>query len=259
MAYRCAPQANSSKTLSDLFTSRGKQAPSPSAAAAACRPAPWYRRILGGRRAASGSGKDATWVRREPTKFSFGQPLHTSPLVDGVPEVLIQLRRVLWEHRGQLSEGIFRVSPAASALSLARQHVEAGQFDELRDVDCIAQLIKLWFKELPESVFEPHLKPIVDGVPQTGEQCIQAVQQMPELNRCVVNWLLGLFCEICRHEADNRMTATSLTIVFAPNLLDPPASVDPLLALELNKRMVHFLERLFDQWNQNAGLAPPRV
>ena len=33
-----------------------------------------------------------------------------------------------------------------------------------RQVDCVAQLIKLWFKELPESIFAPQLKPIVDGV-----------------------------------------------------------------------------------------------
>ena len=44
-----------------------------------------------------------------------------------------------------------------------------------------------------------------------------------------------------------------MTIVFSPNLLDPPMTVDPMLALELNKRIVRFLERLFEYWNQNGG------
>jgi len=176
-----------------------------------------------------------------------------------VPEVLTELRRVLWERRGQLSEGIFRVSPAANQLKLARQLAESGQFDEINDVDCVAQLIKLWFKELPESIFEPQLKPIVDSVPLSGEQCAQLVLQMPEVNRRVIDWLLRLFCEICRHEEENRMTATSLTIVFAPNLLNPPPTVDPMLALELNKRMVRFLEKLFDYWNQHGSFAPTKV
>ena len=176
----------------------------------------------------------------------------------------------------------------------------------------MAQLIKLWFKELPESIFAPQLKPIVDGVPQDGEQCAQVVREMPEVHRRVVDWLLELFTDVCRHEADNRMTATvsppttrlrlpsrdarrlirdecaasmtaasppsvtsitsvtsvtlrclrrltvqSMTIVFSPNLLDPPMTVDPMLALELNKRIVRFLERLFEYWNQNGGGLTP--
>jgi hypothetical protein len=242
-----------------LLSEQAKARPASATGEAAHRPSPWYRRILGGGRRTQKSepGKDATLIRQQPAKFAFGQPLHTCPLVDGVPQVLTELRRVLWERRGQLSEGIFRVSAAASELQEARQLAEAGQFDALQDVDCVAQLIKLWFKELPQSILEPQLKPIVDGVPQDGEQCAQVVQQMPELNLCVIDWLLRLFCDICRHEAENRMTAMSLTIVFAPNLFDPPLTVDPMLALELNKRVVRFLERLFDYWNQHGSLTPP--
>jgi len=216
------------------------------------RAVPWYKRVFGKKDKSPAPAEAAG--RAEPTKWSFGQPLEEVALRDGVPEVLVSLRQVLWDLDGQLSEGIFRVSPAASDLKAHRLLVESGQFDQLNNVDCVAQLIKLWFKELPQSVFSPQLNAVVDGVPQNGEQCAQVVRQMPELHRRVVRWLLQLFTDVCRHETENRMTATSLTIVFSPNLLDPPASVDPMLSLELNKRMVRFLEKLFDYWNQHGTL-----
>ena len=61
--------------------------------------------------------------------------------------------------------------------------------------------------------------------------------------------MLHLIADICRYEDDNRMTAQSMTIVFAPNLVFAPESISPLDALELNKRIVHFTELLFAHWN----------
>ena len=41
------------------------------------------------------------------------------------------------------------------------------------------------------------------------------------------------------------MTIKSLAVVFAPNLVDPPPAMPPMLALELNGRVVTFLEKLY--------------
>ena len=35
--------------------------------------------------------------------------------------------------------------------------------------------------------------------------------------------------------------------VFAPNLVDPPPSMPPMLALEVNRRVALFIERLLDE------------
>lgn len=220
---------------------------------APARPLPWYKRF---RRRNQQSNLPPIPISppREVTKWSFGQPISEVSLSDGVPYVLTALRSAMWKRQGQLSEGIFRVSPAASDLKAHRAMVEAGRFDELHDVDCIAQLIKLWFKELPESVFAPQFSKIVDSEVQRDEQCAQIVLCLPEVHQSTVIWLLQLFTDICRHETQNRMTAQSLTIVFSPNLLDPPSDVNPIFALELNKRMVRFLERLFDYWNHHGSL-----
>ena len=60
-----------------------------------------------------------------------------------------------------------------------------------------------------------------------------------------MRWLLELIVDLCRYESDNRMTAQGLCIVFAPNLVNPPDSMDLLLQVELNKRVKEFLELLF--------------
>jgi len=43
------------------------------------------------------------------------------------------------------------------------------------------------------------------------------------------------------------MTAKSLAVVFAPNLVDPPKTMAPMDAFEVNRRVVTFVERLIEQ------------
>ena len=100
---------------------------------------------------------------------------------------------------------------------------------------------------LPESIFAPCLEPIVDGPPEDSTRCVTLVDQLPEPQRSTVGWLLRLFHDVASNEAENRMTTKSLIVVFAPNLVDPPPTMPPMLALELNGRVVTFLERLLEQ------------
>lgn len=99
---------------------------------------------------------------------------------------------------------------------------------------------------LPESIFAPCLEAIVDGPPEEGERCAALIQELPEPQRSTMVWLLTLFRAVAEHEAENRMTSKSLSVVFAPNLVDPPPTMPPMLALELNGRVVTFLERLYE-------------
>jgi len=51
------------------------------------------------------------------------------------------------------------------------------------------------------------------------------------------------------------MTAQSMIIVFAPNLIVPRADLDPLSALQVNQHVVRFMELLFGHWNEVGGPA----
>lgn len=77
----------------------------------------------------------------------FGVPLESLPLsAEGVPEILCALRQLLFDRNGHVAEGIFRVSASYGALQTARQNVEAGTLSKIPDVECIAHLLKLWFR-----------------------------------------------------------------------------------------------------------------
>ena len=51
------------------------------------------------------------------------------------------------------------------------------------------------------------------------------------------------------------MTAQSMIIVFAPNLIVPRADLDPLSALQVNQHVIRFMELLFGHWNEVRGPA----
>lgn len=76
---------------------------------------------------------------------------------------------------------------------------------------------------------------------------------MQEPQRATVRWLASLFLEVAQHESKNRMTIKSLAVVFAPNLVDPPQGMHPLQALELNRRVCLFLERLLEHEKAKPG------
>ena len=210
--------------------------------------------LFTGRSPAAAKPKGGGFFKKKPGKWHFGQPIGGLALdADGVPEALALLRQTLWGSNGHVIEGIFRVSPASSQLKATRSFFESGKHKEIRDMESVAHLVKLWFRELPQSIFAPELGGIVDGTLQTGEQCAELCSRLPEPNRTVVRWLLDLIVDLCRHESDNRMTAQGLCIVFAPNLVNPPDSMDLMLQVELNKRVKEFLELLFQAHNASGG------
>ena len=202
--------------------------------------------LFTGRNSAAAKPKGGGFFKKKPGKWHLGQPIGGVALnADGVPEALALLRQTLWGRNGHVIEGIFRVSPASSQLKATRSLFESGKHKEIRDMESVAHLVKLWFRELPQSIFAPELGAIVDGTLQTAEQCAALCSRLPEPNRTTVRWLLELIVDLCRYESDNRMTAQGLCIVFAPNLVNPPDSMDLLLQVELNKRVKEFLELLF--------------
>ena len=66
---------------------------------------------------------------------------------EGMPVLLSRMRQQLFGMNGHLVEGIFRVSPGAAELKQARRHLDAGQLAKVASAECLAQLIKLWFRE----------------------------------------------------------------------------------------------------------------
>ena len=217
------------------------------------RPATSARSSSGG----GGGGGFMSIFRKKPKPptHPFGAALDGVRVAEGgVPAVLAAMRGRLWEHQGYLIEGIFRVTAAASTFKKQRELAEGGKWDKLDDMESVAQLIKVWFREVPGSIFGlEQARRIADGELSDGAACYALVEGLPDLNRRTILWLLELIYDVCRHEDQNSMTPQAMTIVFAPNLVSPPDSMDPMLCLQLNKRVVQFAEKLFDFWNGSGG------
>ncbi len=110
-------------------------------------------------------------------KPQFGQDLTTVPVVyiDGygeVPEVLVGLGEQLRAHDGFSKEGIFRVAASKARLVTAKAAIDAtGSFDECDCAHTVANLIKQWFRELPQSFFQIVPEAEIGAATVTGVRC----------------------------------------------------------------------------------------
>ena len=125
--------------------------------------------VSGTRVGRSGSGRGErerlapAGLSRSPT---FGVPLAES--VDSgvrLPWVVLQTVAVLTE-RGFEAEGLFRLSGSAARINAIRRLYDSGRasqaLDALRnegDVHTVAGVLKLWLRDLPESLLTPALLP----------------------------------------------------------------------------------------------------
>jgi hypothetical protein len=90
--------------------------------------------------------------KKEMKNKIFGVELSkdSDNLNEFVTEGLIYL-----EKHGLNSQGIFRLSGDLSIMNEFKKNIESGKkidFSELSDINCVAGLIKLYFRELPEPI-----------------------------------------------------------------------------------------------------------
>jgi len=163
-------------------------------------------------------------ARSEPSVF--GVPLSGLPysVVDGmiIPTILETLKSVLITRGGLESEGIFRLAPDPDELRLRKSELNRGLFRDVNDINVVAHLIKVWFREMEEPVLNS--LPLEEIMSAEGEEaCMRVMSLLPLQNQSLINWLSDLMCQVALKEAQNKMTYKNLAIVVAPNLFYPRA------------------------------------
>jgi hypothetical protein len=173
-----------------------------------------------------------------------------------IPTLLAALKAQLLAHRGQHLEGLFRHSSESIMLHAAIDVVERG--DALTDglalagfsgdahtvAHCCAALIKMWFRNRRPSLLGAAVSPgdidhvadlvrshaMIMGGAQSSEDTADAdipaeeaasvlIVALPFNARHVFLWLLDLLAgDVLDVEADNKMSAWNLAIIFAPTL-----------------------------------------
>ncbi|TNN18231.1 Rho GTPase-activating protein, partial [Schistosoma japonicum] len=153
----------------------------------------------------------SSWQRR------LGYPL---------PPAIIHMMDHL-ELNGTTAHGLFRRPGGKSRILALREEIERDlcwrKFDDWQPYD-IADLLKQFFRELPECLFTSKLATVLVNVYICVPNSIQIdllrwiLISLPDENRIVLQKLLYLLNHLSRHSDVTEMTANNLAVCFAPSL-----------------------------------------
>jgi len=181
-----------------------------------------------------------------------------------IPVVLLHLKQQLIAHGGLKVEGIFRLAPQVLDSERVKDLIDNGHFQECRDVHICANLIKVWFRDLPKPLLAVAESDQILNC-STDTRAGDLMENFPEPYRSVFLWTLDLCLEVIEEATANKMTAKNLAIVFSPNLYRPPeitasmSSVESLKVMTLIKQYTQFVE-LAIAWrrkNRTQNFGPP--
>jgi len=155
----------------------------------------------------------------------FGMPLKDCKNVKlddydaPIPEVLVTMKDYFLKNNGLSTEGIFRIAPDGAESSYVKDLLNKGKFKSCSDIHCIANLIKVFFRELPGSVIKD-VKPERIIECETPEKAGEIIESLREPCLSVVRWLLDLCLMVSAKSKVNKMSMKNLSIVIAPNLFE---------------------------------------
>eukprot|EP01089_Gocevia_fonbrunei_P002462 TRINITY_DN12428_c0_g1_i1.p1 TRINITY_DN12428_c0_g1~~TRINITY_DN12428_c0_g1_i1.p1 ORF type:complete len:321 (-),score=55.40 TRINITY_DN12428_c0_g1_i1:84-1046(-) len=178
------------------------------------------------------------------SKKVFGVCL--DPLAVSIPDVLLDLARVL-EQRGVETEGLFRKSGKLVDIQNLKDQYDKNSkvdLDKVKDIHTIANLFKLYFRELPEPLclyqnFDGFIDAVSTPDPKSRTNSIKKVLTfLPHSHKMVLKFLIQLLIKISKRSDVNKMTPENISIVFASNVLRPPPEEHQLNAKELAMRIM---------------------
>ncbi|GFT03924.1 protein FAM13A [Nephila pilipes] len=161
---------------------------------------------------------------------TFGTPLEVLlqrfPSEHSVPFIITRLCQYILK-TGLTQEGLFRISGNARSVERLKASFDRSGDAPLEtegDVSSAAALLKLFLRELPDPIIPLNMHcQFLDAVKDKDKvesiAClIDLVEILPPINYHVLNYLFNFLRKVSDMEDQNRMSASSLGIVFGPNL-----------------------------------------
>lgn len=189
------------------------------------------------------------WARKRanvPDSKQFGVPYENceteevSGYASPIPTVLVRMKKYLTNNAGLDVPGIFRLGSDPDETNKVKDELNHDNFVHCNDVNCVANLIKQWFREMPtpllaalEKDAEPTAAPsalsalsassgsINPSSMASMSQVGDIISGLSEPNKSLMEWLLDLCVKVVQNASANRMTAEALANVFAPLLVRP--------------------------------------
>jgi len=154
-----------------------------------------------------------------------GQAVQPGTLPSIIEQCLMEV-----ETRGLKEVGIYRIAGANSEINALKDAFNRGEapIGPSTDIYAVCDLLKTWFRILPEPVFPPssyydviramHLEDLDARLSALR----QVVQGLPQANFDLLKRVSEHLDRVTDFEEHNQMTAEALAIVFSPNLLRSP-------------------------------------
>nr|XP_021557972.1 protein FAM13A [Neomonachus schauinslandi] len=193
--------------------------------------------------------------RNSTYKKLFGvslQDLQQQGLTEnGIPAIVGTIVEYLVKH-GLTQEGLFRVNGNVKVVEQLRCKFESGAPVELGrdgDVCSAASLLKLFLRELPESVVTSTLHPrfvqlFRDDRNDAQESSLRdLIEELPDTHYCLLKYLCRFLTKVAKHHVQNRMNVHNLATVFGPNCFHVPPGLEGMKEQDIcNKIMAKLLE-----------------
>ncbi|KAI6043474.1 hypothetical protein EDC04DRAFT_2890865 [Pisolithus marmoratus] len=177
-----------------------------------------------------------------------------------IPSVV---RRCLYEveSRGLSEVGIYRIAGATLEINGLREAFNNGEMPitESTDIHAVCDLIKSWFRLLPEPVFPSSAYfGIIEAMKienlNSRLACIRhIVHHLPQANFDLLKRVAEHLDKVTDYEEYNQMTAEALAIVFSPNLLRAPRNDFALILANMGythklvKALITHFHVIFDE------------
>jgi len=169
----------------------------------------------------------ATKVEEQDIKVRPPRPtrVHSDKQEGVIPVVIISSVEYLQKH-GLREPGIFRESASASALENFKNRFAAGEVVDLsnwKDPHVIAGLLKVYFRELPESIFPPDTNDgFIEAFALSGTERVHKIKETLHLlspdGLATVTYLFRFLSLVCQNSEVNLMSSDNMAICWAPTL-----------------------------------------
>jgi len=102
--------------------------------------------------------------------------------------------------------GIFRLAPNAQDNTQMKLLIDSGKFaeEEKRDMNVYANLIKVWFRDLPKPLLSG-IKPELVEMARNEKDVIKVINLFTEPHQSIFIWLCDLCCDCAVYEKINKM------------------------------------------------------
>ncbi|KAF6752251.1 rho GTPase activating protein 22 [Ephemerocybe angulata] len=170
------------------------------------------------------------------------------------------------ETRGLTEVGIYRIAGATLEINALKEAFNRGDtpVSSSTDIHAVCDLVKSWFRVLPEPVFPPDsyyevmeaMK--VENLEDRLAGIRAAVQGLPQANFDLLRRVAEHLDRVTECEEHNHMTAEALAIVFSPNLLRAPQNNFAMilnnmgLSHKLVKAFITHFHVIFDESDPEA-------